>query len=297
MSEDPYYYPGTDVLKNLKNIRDKKELERFETGSAQLRSIAAEKLSGLFDINRLNATHQALFGKVYEWAGKFRENTGTMTKGREAGYNVTYGNSSHVPSQLAIVFAELKKENYLKDLPVEQFAKRLAHFYGEIDAVHPYRDGNSRTLRLFTTDLAKEAGHSLDWDRTLHTDADRNKLFQARDLAVMRADSSELAGVVLTCLTERVQERNVPSPEAEDNTMPDLEVASNTQQISSHQSTQEETDIANGPAPAKADATYIAQYLTRSEHLEITEIESDEWVDIAGGEQQLRVQTGKDEGW
>jgi fido (protein-threonine AMPylation protein) len=47
MSEDPYYYPGTDVLINRKNIRDKAQLERFETGSAQLQTARADTLKGL----------------------------------------------------------------------------------------------------------------------------------------------------------------------------------------------------------------------------------------------------------
>lgn len=223
MSEDPYYYPGTDVLINRKNIRDKAQLERFETGSAQLQTARAHTLKGPFDLERLKATHRLLFGRVYEWAGQLRKNTGTMSKNRPAGYTVTYGRSEYVAPQIAIVFADLKKENYLKDLAPEQFAKRLAHFYGELDSVHPFRDGNSRTLRQFTTDLAREAGHTLDWNRTLTTDADRQKLFHARDLAVLRADSSELSSVVLTCLVTREQERLATQRNQEEK-MPDTDL-------------------------------------------------------------------------
>jgi cell filamentation protein len=79
-------------------------------------------------------------------------------------------------------------------------AKRLSYYYGELDAIHAFRDGNSRTLRVFTTDLAEAAGHRLDWARAAQRTKDRQRLYHARDLAVMRGDLSELAAIIRTTL-------------------------------------------------------------------------------------------------
>ena len=77
----------------------------------------------------------------------------------------------------------------------DAMARRLAYFYSELDAIHAFRDGNSRTLRAFTTDLAEAAGHLLVWARVALAPDDRERLYHARDMAVMRGDLSELTAV------------------------------------------------------------------------------------------------------
>jgi cell filamentation protein len=74
-------------------------------------------------------------------------------------------------------------------------AGRLAWFYSELDAIHPFRDGNSRCLRAFVSDLAQAAGYRLRWASLSHAAEQRQQLYHARDLAVMRGDLSELTQV------------------------------------------------------------------------------------------------------
>jgi len=109
---------------------------------------------------------------------------------------VAYGPSENVPSALAETLTKLKLEHDLHGLESAQFAARLAFYYSEFDAIHPFREGNSRTLRAFTSDLAQAAGRRLDWSRTGSTPEDRKRLYHARDLAVMRGDTSELARII-----------------------------------------------------------------------------------------------------
>jgi cell filamentation protein len=105
---------------------------------------------------------------------------------------------------LSLSNVQLKSEDYLQHLTLEAFAARAAHFYGELDAVHPFREGNSRTLRLFFYGLAHKAGYLLDW-AVLGTAEDvesvRQRLYRARDLAVMRADSSALTEIFVSILS------------------------------------------------------------------------------------------------
>lgn len=148
------------------------------------------------DEARLKATHRAIFGELYQWAGSYRENTGSMTKGRDAGYTVRYGDSAFVPGEMQRIFAELKRENSLQGLPLDRFAEKLTYFYSEIDGTHPFREGNSRTLRKFAADFAFGAGYELDWEPTGRSEQSKNELYIARDHAAHRREYGLLTAII-----------------------------------------------------------------------------------------------------
>lgn len=76
------------------------------------------------------------------------------------------------------------KPDELRDLKTDEFTARIAKVYTELDYVHPFSDGNSRTLRTFTKQLAKESGYELDWERFGSSPAGRDLLYIARDRSV-----------------------------------------------------------------------------------------------------------------
>lgn len=108
-ANDPYCYPGTDLLINLESIRDQKTLSQFEaqTASASIAGLATRPIKGPFDTARLKETHRRIFGRVYPWAGEFRQGIGMMGKNR-SGFAVAYGPSENVPTALAEAFTKLK---------------------------------------------------------------------------------------------------------------------------------------------------------------------------------------------
>ena len=57
----------------------------------------------------------------------------------------------------------LEDEDYLIGLEPEAFVARLAHYYCEINVLHPFRIGTGRAQRIFFEQLALHAGYSLDW--------------------------------------------------------------------------------------------------------------------------------------
>jgi cell filamentation protein len=59
--------------------------------------------------------------------------------------------------------SSLSQETLLADLTRNAFVARLAHYYGEINAVHPFREGNGRTQRAFFGQLARDAGWRIGW--------------------------------------------------------------------------------------------------------------------------------------
>jgi len=155
---DPYVYPGTNVLRNLRDIRDAGQLSQLEAIATTRRIIelAHKPVVGLFDVRHLQAIHRYIFQDVYEWAGEFR--TVNIAKSGDP-----FAFHQHIASSLDKAFSELGRERYLKGADVERFARRAAYYLGEINAVHPFREGNGRAQREFIRQLGLHNGLVLDW--------------------------------------------------------------------------------------------------------------------------------------
>jgi cell filamentation protein len=65
-----------------------------------------------------------------------------------------------------------------------------------MDGTHPFREGNSRTLRQFFSDVALSAGYSLDWSVAGVDEAAREALYRARDEAAMQRKPEALAAIM-----------------------------------------------------------------------------------------------------
>ncbi len=159
-STDPYLYPGTDVLKNLRDIRDPDILSRFEAEATSRRIIQliSAPVPGKFDTARLKAIHKHIFQDVYAWAGQFR--TVNISKGGHP-----FGAAAFVESALNDLLQKLSAENYLQAVDPKVFASRAGYFLSEINAAHPFREGNGRTQREFIRELGRQAGFVVDWSR------------------------------------------------------------------------------------------------------------------------------------
>lgn len=111
---------------------------------------------GNFDLEHLCAIHQYVFQDVYDWAGQIR--TVDISRG-----NSRFCNMLQIKSYSQNVFKILKAEKYLIGLSTKAIAPRLSHYLSEINAIHPFREGNGRVQRLFISQLAAQAGHQLDY--------------------------------------------------------------------------------------------------------------------------------------
>ncbi|EGF89911.1 uncharacterized protein y4lH [Asticcacaulis biprosthecium C19] len=69
--DDPYVYPGTDVLRNRLDLRDHGTLEYAGRNLVQVR-IEQGAPYGRFDLAHLKAIHRHLFQDLYAWAGEIR---------------------------------------------------------------------------------------------------------------------------------------------------------------------------------------------------------------------------------
>jgi cell filamentation protein len=156
--EDPYLDANGVLLNNL-GITTAAELSQAEADlsfAAMLR-LSVHPLPGAYDLTHLQRFHQQLFGAVYPWAGKLR----TVDLARTA--QDMFCRWPFIESFSAGVFQALADEERLAGLPRATFVTRLAHYYGEINAIHPFRDGNGRTQRAFLGQLARDAGWRIAW--------------------------------------------------------------------------------------------------------------------------------------
>jgi cell filamentation protein len=156
-SDDPYCYPGTSVLKNRLDIRDPAALSEFEALITAQRADEPLPLARL-DVDAYRAIHRHLFGDLYEWAGEYR--TIRISKGASA-----FCYPEHIEREMARLFESLADEDWLADLAATPFAPKAAHVLAELNAIHPFREGNGRTQNVFLGIMADRAGHSLEFAR------------------------------------------------------------------------------------------------------------------------------------
>lgn len=157
--DDSYCYPGTHVLRNRENIRDHEALmvaER-EITSLKLLMLREKPMRGQYGFSHLRAIHRFLFIDLYDWAGETRQGEFLMKGG------TVFCRGQYIESMAKDIFAKLAAENKLRGLDRQAFIQRLAYYMGEVNALHPFREGNGRAAREFFRQLSKSAGYDLDF--------------------------------------------------------------------------------------------------------------------------------------
>ena len=157
MADRVYCYPDSDVLMNKLGIQEQEKLHIFERKLTMLRlmELIDRPIKGSFDFTHLKAMHKYIFQDVYEWAGKVR--TVDIAK-----LNM-FCNVMFIETQAEEIFGKLKKDKYLEGLDRTEFVKKLAYYFSEINALHPFREGNGRSQREFIRSLALKNGYVINF--------------------------------------------------------------------------------------------------------------------------------------
>jgi cell filamentation protein len=152
-----YCYPNSFVLRNKFNIQDEatlSALERELTAVSMAQAIESP-IKGKFDLKHLCAIHKFIFSEIYDWAGELR--TVNIAKGNQ------FCLYQHLEQYSDTIFKTLKDEKLLTKTPPDNIVERLAFHLGEINVLHPFREGNGRTQRVFIEYVAQAAGYSIDF--------------------------------------------------------------------------------------------------------------------------------------
>ncbi|SDZ49262.1 cell filamentation protein [Herbiconiux ginsengi] len=186
---DPYLEPTSGILRNRLGIATLQALDVAEADLVEARRAQmigrAVKVTG--DLRQLQSIYGQLFQDVYEWAGQLR--TVDIRKGTDPAAEF-FMPVSRLESGAGFAFAELAEEHQLHGLDRDRFVARLAHHYDQVNYLHPFREGNGRTQRIFWTQIAAGAGFDLDWSRV--TGAENN---QASRAGMERQDLGELRAI------------------------------------------------------------------------------------------------------
>ena len=187
--QDPYCYGGTTVLKNKLGIKDPNTLEAFELEMSTLR--AAEPLpDGGFDVGHYLRVHHHLFQDVYDWAGNPR--TIQTAKGGNL-----FCLPAYIEAELNKLFATLDKDPGSWAETPQEFVTMVANFLAELNAIHPFREGNGRSQLAFVHLLGEAAHCPFDLSRV------RRDTFLPAMIASFHLELGPLKAELASLLIER----------------------------------------------------------------------------------------------
>lgn len=177
---DPYIDPATGILKNLVGATTYAELSNAEG------ELVASRISEIVEKFTLRVTgtlddfctiHRELFQDIYTWAGRLR----TVEIRKNSDDSEFFLPSPNIPMGFAWAQEELKRDGMLKDMKLECFVEQLAYHYDNYNFIHPFREGNGRTQRLFWTFICHDAGYDLIWSKISGEENDEASRLAAED--------------------------------------------------------------------------------------------------------------------
>ena len=151
-------YPGTRCIVNYFGIKDRPQLKALDKRISSYRTaeLLAHPLSMPVGFDYLKALHAQLFGDIFPSAGMIRRST--MQKHTE------FCLPEYIESSAKVHFDKLRDEKYLCGISdIDEYINALAYYMGEMEALHPFMDGNGRSSRLFFHMLSLNAGYEIGW--------------------------------------------------------------------------------------------------------------------------------------
>ena len=178
------------TLRNKFNLDNPVELARAEEKISKQHAIELWQSDELKNFcagtfAKLAYIHQKLFDEIYFFAGKIRD------------VNISKGNF-----RFASVLYLREAISSVEKLPQKTFDEIICK-YVEMNVVHPFREGNGRSMRLWLDNILKsELGKVIDWSRV-----DKNNYLQAMERSPI--NDSEIKKLLATALTDKVADREI----------------------------------------------------------------------------------------
>lgn len=163
--KDRYFYKDTDVLKNKLNIKNNENLEIAEADITYIKLLDIDRVTihGNFDFLHLKSIHKYIFEDIYEWAGEIRYLNIEKAEDVLDGLSVQYSDYSLIEKEMNKILNYIKNIDWLslnRNELVEMFSINTAKLW----RIHPFREGNTRTIITFMTQFAEMNGFYIDRD-------------------------------------------------------------------------------------------------------------------------------------
>lgn len=151
-------YENTTCLINKFDIRDEDKLKKVEADItfAKATILESNPISDKFDLEHYKAIHRFLFEDIYDWAGSFR--TVDMAK-----KGTSFCSEDQLEDVARNCFDRLAENNLFSDLDRDEFVDAIVDFYCVTNMLHPFREGNGRTQRIFISQLIHHNGYDFDF--------------------------------------------------------------------------------------------------------------------------------------
>ena len=161
---DPYFYEDIPVLRNTLDIRDEKTLDLIEAEQSRANMMLLYE-QGFCDFTPegLRSIQRFLFGDIYQWAGKYRIINIAKREKLLAGRSVWYSNDDAIADDLAAAFQDIQHQNWAA-MPREEFVSTIVRCFTKIWQIHPFREGNTRTVVMLLTFFVEHYGYHIDQD-------------------------------------------------------------------------------------------------------------------------------------
>jgi cell filamentation protein len=216
---DDYFIPGTTVLRNKFNETDPVRLTAKEEFASRerIRELAVSPIAGEFNYDHMKAIHRYVFQDVYEWAGE--ERIGPVGQFMTKDGHSYYGAGPALTSAAEAEYAKLAGTNFLRDLEPAAFVDELAERWGELNVIHSFREGNTRSQFVFFSQLAEQAGYRIDAEKFVPEASLREEFVRARFHSQDTGDNERLAAVLRQAVIPTVAPSDGPGARVAPRTM------------------------------------------------------------------------------
>ena len=151
-------YEGTTCLINKLGITDENKLKEFEGAVtfAKASELELNPISDTFDVEHYKLIHKYLFEDIFDWAGEYRT-VNISKKGTK------FASADQISDLMNACFMRLKDNDYFQNKSFDEFIDNIVDFYCVTNMIHPFREGNGRTQRLFISQLIRFNNYDIDF--------------------------------------------------------------------------------------------------------------------------------------
>lgn len=156
VGSDPGCYTNSETLTNLLDIQDSALLEEAERELSELAASEIDFSPPPYDFHYLQYLHGQLFHDIYSWAGQPRQID--ISKG-----TTRFCTFSRITPEANKLFSLLAQNNWFEDLDYDELIAAVAELYGELNVIHPFREGNGRAQRVLFEHIIVNCGYQIGW--------------------------------------------------------------------------------------------------------------------------------------
>lgn len=153
-----YCYPNSNTLKNKLNIKDIDILAEAEREFSELAISQIEYADPSYNLDYLKSIHFQLFSDVYEWTGELRQVD--ISKG-----DTSFCNFTGIDVEANKILNNCNSKTLFYSLSKQDLIYEIADLYCDLNVIHPFIEGNGRTLRIFFEHLIAFCGYGIDWSK------------------------------------------------------------------------------------------------------------------------------------